>query len=420
MDFKKGKLKSDSLASAVLPAVMIIALTPWKDPQCSLTRIITILNQDFRWKRLFPIFAAIKPWGSSIYFKKLCNPSLYCRVYAVTCRDKSTLVKSILFFCMLTAVIFVVFLNFHYQFVSPQLLRCISYFISSYYYSFIFLQILQSSFSWESSQSLFSDLVDFIFFWFQRSYECPLRCSVVVSCLNGCNWPTHQCRLAFIVRKSLATRYCAPRNVYRNGVHLQIPPKKPPTRPYLLEICTTSREWVTFRPPDRSETQLFFLLASAEWKEMEAGKWSWWEPGRSEMRRASMCYRNGKRWRDKAHVKDTGNEKELQYFQPLVPGAHKDIAWPWQMELHMLAVKPRQTRLYVPSTCGLRITKSRQFGRNGVSMRKVSAGFMGFRSVTGRTTRPRLMYWMVAYIGPPRRRSDTVFFWKNVMRSWIK
>lgn len=108
MDFKKGKLKSDSLASAVLP-VIIIALTPWKDPQCSLTRIITILNQDFRWKRLSPIFAAIKPWGSSIYFKKLGNPSLYCRVYAVTCRDKSTLVKCILFFCLLTAVIFLLF-----------------------------------------------------------------------------------------------------------------------------------------------------------------------------------------------------------------------------------------------------------------------------------------------------------------------
>lgn len=109
MDFKKGTLKSDSLASAVLPAVIVITLTPWKDPQCSLTRIITILHQDFRWKRLFPIFAAIKPWGSSIYFKKLCNPSLYCRVFAVTCRDKSTLVKCILFFCMLIAVIFVVF-----------------------------------------------------------------------------------------------------------------------------------------------------------------------------------------------------------------------------------------------------------------------------------------------------------------------
>lgn len=132
---------------------------------------------------------------------------------------------------------------------------------------------------------------------------------------------------------------------------------------------------------------------------MEAGKWSWREPGRSEMRRESMCYRNGKRCRDKACVKDTGNEKELQYFQPLVPGVHKDIAWPWQMELHMLAVKPHQTRLYVP-TCGLRITKSRQFGRNRVSMCKVSEGFMGFRSMTGRTTRSRLMYWTVAYIGP--------------------
>lgn len=133
---------------------------------------------------------------------------------------------------------------------------------------------------------------------------------------------------------------------------------------------------------------------------MEAGKWSWRGPGRSEMRRASMCYRNGKRWRDKAHVKDTGNEKARQYFQALVSGVHKDIAWPWQMELHMLAVKPHQTRLYVQSTCGLRITKSRQFGRNRVSMFKVSAGFMGFRSVTGRTTRSSLMYWTVAYIGP--------------------
>lgn len=108
MDFKKGKLKSDSLASAVLP-VITIALTPWKDPQCSLTRIITILNQDFRWKRLSPIFAAIKPWGSSIYFKKLCNPSLYCRVYAVTCRDKSTLVKCTLFFACWQLLFFVVF-----------------------------------------------------------------------------------------------------------------------------------------------------------------------------------------------------------------------------------------------------------------------------------------------------------------------
>lgn len=67
------------------------------------------------------------------------------------------------------------------------------------------------------------------------------------------------------------------------------PEKRTSARPYLPEICTSSREWVTFRPPDHSESQLFFLLASAERKEMEAGKWSWREPGRSEMRRASMC-----------------------------------------------------------------------------------------------------------------------------------
>lgn len=280
--------------------------------------------------------------------------------------------------------------------------------------------MLQCSFSWESSQSSLFRLGGFYLFlvpevtWVSFALQCggqlPKRLQL-----------THaSVQTGFYSEEISGNMILRTQNVYRDGVHLQIQKKPTPTRPYLLEICTTSREWVTFRPPDRSETQLFFLLASAERKEMEAGKWSWREPGRSEMRRASMCYRNGKRWRDKAHVKDTGNEKELQYFQPLVPGAHKDIAWPWQMELHMLAVKPHQTRLYVPSTCGLRITKSSQFGRNGVSMRKVSAGFMGFRSMTGRTTRPRLMYWTVAYIGPPRRRSDAVFFWKTVMRSWIK
>lgn len=168
---------------------------------------------------------------------------------------------------------------------------------------------------------------------------------------GSCNWP--ECW-----KTSGSTILCTPGYLLRWAAPTD-QENRTFARPYLLEICTSSREWVAFRPTDHSKTQRFFLLASAERKEIEAGKWSWREPGRSEMRRASMCYRNGKRCRDKAHVKDTGNEKERQYFQPLVPVIHKDIGWPWQTELHMLAVKPHQTGLYVPSTCGLGSTKSR-------------------------------------------------------------
>lgn len=48
---------------------------------------------------------------------------------------------------------------------------------------------------------------------------------------------------------------------------------------------------------------------------------------------------------------------------------------PRQMGLHMLAVKKRrETGLYVPSTCGFRTTKSRQFEQYKISMHKVWRG----------------------------------------------
>lgn len=72
---------SDSLSSAVLyqpnpsQLQLLERLSPLQRPQCShIHIIIMIIHQDFRCEWLFPIFAAIKPWGSSIHFKKHCDP----------------------------------------------------------------------------------------------------------------------------------------------------------------------------------------------------------------------------------------------------------------------------------------------------------------------------------------------------------
>lgn len=277
-----------------------------------------IIHQDFRCEWLFPIFAAIKPWGSSIHFKKHCDPCKTVESLQWLAEIKLHPLSGLyMFFCICLS----------YLFICTNAVFAVNLHKASKTFA---LRILWILILFLGPEVIFS--------------KCPLHCSVV-GFLNGSDWLSRKCGLVFTAQKSPATQYCAPTNVNHNGVHFQIPKKPTPAGPHLQELVASSREWETFRPPDHSETQLFFLLASAERKEIEAGKWSWREPGRSKMRRASLCYRNGKRWRDKAHVKDTGNEKALQYFQPLVPSAHKDIAWPWQMELHMLAVKPHQTCL---------------------------------------------------------------------------